>query len=136
MRQILSKKRRIEDMGFRELSTEIHNLGATTFTGVQKWMHKEEQYEKIAGMKMKKKKFSPKLYEAIMKKSKLKENKKAAELKESGVVTGATYGRRKGKGEREGGFSKTNQKMSRNHGPAPSNGFMKGGVLRLTKNPK
>jgi len=137
-RKIMSKRHRIEDMGFRELSTEIHDLGATTFVGAQKKFHREEQYQKISGMRMKQQKYPVKMLEAIIKKRRIREKKVAAEIKESGVVTGSKLDKRNKRNSRDskGGVSEVNEKMSRSFGPAPSSGFMKRGILRLKEEPK
>jgi Domain of unknown function (DUF4602) len=109
-------------LDWNETAREIHRFGATAFEGKQKRNFKEEEYQRLTGRKMKHHQVPLPIVRGIAKKAKKREERQLKEAKEAGIVL-ATSAIKKKKKERD--------RTSDIHGPAPSIGFMKNGVLRV-----
>lgn len=122
-------KRKGIDIDFNETAREIYNLGSTQFVGSQLRQYKDEQYKTLTGRDKKKQKVPVKIVREIKKAAIKREKRLAKELKESGVVTATTSRSRKKQ-------NVGTRKDINNHGPAPSIGFTKKGVYRVSVPPK
>jgi hypothetical protein len=120
------KDRKLLD--FDETVREIHALGSTAFTGKQKRKHLDTQYEELTGRKKKKHSVPLPIVRGIRKKAEQREKRELQELKESGVVT-----HRSAKKSGNNDTQNARKKNERVHGPAPDNGFLVKGVLRVEK---
>lgn len=134
------------ELDVQETIREIHKFGATGFTGNQQKEHEASEYERITGRQQKRQKIPTKILVGMRKKALKREEKRAAEMKESGVVShqSSSSSSKKKKeelrpGEIRGVFGAKNSKKrgdrrsmsSKSFGPAPSAGFMKNGMLRV-----
>lgn len=115
-------------LDFDETVREIHALGSTAFTGKQKRKHLDTQYEELTGRKKKKHSVPLPIVRGIRKKAEQREKRELQELKESGVVT-----HRSAKKSGNNDTQNARKKNERVHGPAPDNGFLVKGVLRVEK---
>ena len=127
------------ELDVQETIREIHKFGATGFTGNQQKEHEASEYERITGRQQKRQKIPTKILVGMRKKALKREEKRVAEMKESGVVTHQRKKEELRPGEIRGVFGAKNSKKrgdrrsmrSSSFGPAPSNGFMKKGMLRV-----
>jgi len=116
------------EIDFDETVREIRSLGSTQFTGKQKRQYEDEKYRELTGREKKKQKVPLKIVRGIKKKAAIRERRIEQENKEAGIVTASTNKKKMNKG-----YSEQNRKDSRIHGPAPSIGFTKNGVLSVRK---
>lgn len=123
-----SSKRIGVEIDFDEAVKEIHTLGSTQFTGKQKREYQEEQYKTFTGRAQKKQKVPLKIVRGIKKKAAEREKRTEQENRDAGIVTASTNKKKVNKG-----YSEKNRKDSRIHGPAPTIGFTKKGVLSVRK---
>ena len=116
------------EIDFEEAVQEIRTLGSTQFTGKKKRKYQDEQYKLLTGREKKKHKVPQKIVRGIKKKAAIREKRIEEENKDSGVVTASTN-----KKKEKRGYNEQKRKDSRIHGPAPTIGFTKRGVLSVRK---
>ena len=116
------------EIDFDETVKEIHTLGSTQFTGKQKREYQEEQHKTLTGRAHKKQKVPLKIVRGIKKKAAQREKGIEQENRDAGIVTASTNKKKVNKG-----YSEKNRTDSRIHGPAPTIGFTKKGVLSVRK---
>ena len=122
------KTKRGIEIDFDETVKEIRTLGSTQFTGKQKRKYEKEQYEAFTGRTKKKQKVPLKIVRGIKKKAAERAERIERENRDAGIITANTN-----KKKTKRGYSEQNRKDSRIHGPAPSIGFTKGGILSVRK---
>ena len=116
------------EIDFDETVKEIHTLGSTQFTGKQKRQYEAEQYKAFTGLEKKKHKVPLKIVRGIKKKAIEREKRIEQENRDAGIVTANTNRKKVSKS-----YSEQNRRDSRIHGPAPTIGFTKKGVLSVRK---
>lgn len=116
------------EIDFDETVKEIRTLGSTQFTGKQKRQYEDEQYKILTGREKKKQKVPMKIVRGIKKKAAIREKRIELENKEAGIITASSNKKKVNKG-----YSEQGRNDSRIHGPAPSIGFTKKGVLSVRK---
>ena len=121
-------KSSVMELDFNETVKEIHALGSTLFTGKQKRQYEAEKYMALTGREMKKQKVPLKIVRGIKKAAAKREARKEKEALESGVVTAT-----KRKDSKKKNYSEKSRRDSRLHGPSPSIGFTKNGMLHVRK---
>lgn len=112
-------------LDWEETAKEVRSLGASAFVGEQKRNYKEEQYEFLTGRKLKKHQVPLPIVRGIKKAARKREATRLKEAREAGIVLP--------KMKRESKEKVDNN--ARIHGPAPSIGFMRKGVLKLRDRP-
>ena len=125
------------DFNFSNASEEIYKLGMNTGRAEKKRL-KEKEYKLLTGREMKKKGLPFREYLKSLSENRKMEREQMKDIKSSGVVIGkstsnitsSSNDRRKGKKPSYSVESKRNNKL---FGPAPSIGYMKGGILRVKK---
>jgi Domain of unknown function (DUF4602) len=115
-------KQRLLD--WRDTAKEIRSLGATSFVGQEKRNFQEEQYEKLTGRTKKKHSVPLPIARGIKKAAEKRLARQIQEAKESGTILPKSMNKKK---------KKAVDNTARIHGPAPSVGFMKKGVLKVHK---
>ena len=108
-----------------ETAKEIRAYGATAFVGKQKRNYQDEEYFKLTGRHKKKPQTPLPILRGIKKAAAKREAKEREEARQAGIILPKT--------------KKENEKADstyRSYGPAPSIGFMKGGVFRVQKKRK
>ena len=119
------KGRKPEKMlDWHETAREVRKLGATGFVKKQKRDYEDEEYKRLTGRERKKQHVPLPIIRGMKKKRAQLEVAALAEAKSAGMVLPKSA-------KKEKKFSKD----SRQHGPAPSIGFVKKGVLQLKKKP-
>mmetsp|Transcript_14079 Transcript_14079/g.21390 ORF Transcript_14079/g.21390 Transcript_14079/m.21390 type:complete len:198 (+) Transcript_14079:150-743(+) len=116
------------DIDFDETVKEIKTLGSTQFTGKQKRKYEKEQYEELTGRTKKKQKVPLNIVRGIKKKAAIRERRLEQENKDAGIVTATTN-----KKKTKRGYSEQNRRDNRVHGPAPTIGFTKKGILSVRR---
>jgi hypothetical protein len=106
---------------------EVHKLGSTQLVGKQKKLFDAQQYTALKGREKKKQKVPLKIVREIKKAGGRRAAKHLKEMKDSGVVSSDV------KRKKKKTFSEQNRRNLKIHGPAPSNGFMSNGILRIKK---
>jgi hypothetical protein len=117
------------EIDFDSTVKEIRTLGSSQFTGKQKRKYEAEQYKTLTGREKKQHKVPLKIVRGIKKKAAIREKRIEEMNKEAGVVTAMTNQRKRNVKS----YSEQNRKDSRIHGPAPSIGFTRNGVLSVRK---
>lgn len=112
-------------LDWHETVKDVQAYGATAFVGKDKRDYEDEEYFRLTGRHKKKQKVPLPIVRGIRKAAAKREAKAREEARKSGVVIP------KAKNETK---SKKFDSTSRIHGPAPSIGFMKQGVYRVSKN--
>lgn len=116
-------------LDFDETVREVYTLGSTRFAGKQKRDYEDEQYTTLTGRQRKKQKVPVKIVRGIKKAAAYREARAEQETKDAGIVTankrGVTNKKR---------YSEKVRKASELHGPAPSVGYLKKGVLTVNRN--
>lgn len=110
-------------LDWHDTAKEIRSLGASAFVGQQKRSFEDEEYEFLTGRKKKKQKVPLPIVRGLKKKAEQRKMRQIKEAKEAGVVLPRGVASRTKK--------KKTDNTSRVHGPAPSAGFMKNGILRI-----
>lgn len=110
-------------LDWSDTAKEIRSFGATGFEGQQKRNFEDEQYELLTGRKKKKQHVPLPIVRGIKKKAEERRARQIKEAKEAGTVLPKSLTQKK----KTRGADNT----TRVHGPAPSVGFMKKGVLRV-----
>lgn len=108
------------DFDFTRASQEIRHFGAQQFAGKSKREYEDEQYFKLTGRKRKKHQVPLPIVRGIQKKAAERDARAREEAKQAGIVLPQSKKTKK-----------QNDNTSRVHGPAPSVGFMKKGILRV-----
>jgi len=112
-------------LDFREVAHEVRHLGAEAFVKKSKREYEDEQYELLTGRKRKHHAVPLPIVRGIRKKAAARAARQQTDARESGIVQAAPKTQANPKREKQ------RYKDRRVHGPAPSIGFMKGGMLRL-----
>ena len=123
------------DFNFTNASEEIYKLGMNT-KRQDKQLLKEKEYKFLTGREMKKKGLPFRDYLRKLNEDKKIEREYNAEIKNSGVVVGKSTSSKDQDRQRKGKkakFSVENKKNNKLFGPAPSIGYMKGGILRVKR---
>lgn len=105
-----------------ETAKEIRAYGATAFVGKQKRNYQDEEYFRLTGRHKKKPQTPLPILRGIKKAAAKREAKEREEARQAGIILPKAQ--------------KDNEKADstyRSYGPAPSIGFMKGGVFRVQK---
>mmetsp|Transcript_33217 Transcript_33217/g.49506 ORF Transcript_33217/g.49506 Transcript_33217/m.49506 type:complete len:206 (-) Transcript_33217:48-665(-) len=135
-----SKRKKSLLIDINETAQEVHALGSSAFTGKLKRAHKEEEYKQLTGRSMKKQKMPIAMVAGLRKAAKKRADREEQEAREAGIITTTSKKKKRtnqfnDSSVRLKGFNaegrRQEYKNSRVHGPAPSVGFMKGGVLRV-----
>lgn len=114
-------------LDLNEAKRDVRNYGATAFVGNKKKSFEEEQYKLLTGRDKKKPKIPPNIAREIRKRHAKKEAEAIEEAKKAGfVLPKSDTSKAKKNKDRDTSFS---------HGPAPSVGFVKNGMLKLSKKP-
>ena len=137
------------ELDVQETIREVHKFGATGFTGSQAKQHEASEYERITGRVQKRQKIPTKILVGMRKKALKREERQKQDLKESGVVSHHSSNKKKRKSEKDPneprpgvvrgvfGSNKARNKGDRrkmsakSFGPAPSNGFMSKGMMKV-----
>jgi len=114
-------------LDFDETVREVYDLGSTRFAGKQKRDYEDEQYTTLTGQHRKKQKIPLKVVRGIKKAAIYREARVNKETKEAGIVTANKRGATKKN------YSEKVRKASQLHGPAPSIGYLKKGVLTVKR---
>jgi len=117
-------------LDWNDTAHEIRSLGATGFVGEEKRNFDDEQYEQLTGRKKKKQHVPLPIARGIKKKAAERLERKLQEAKESGMVLPKSVAKKNKKKQQKNSFGDS---TSRIHGPAPSVGFMKKGVLKVKR---
>lgn len=125
------RKRNKKLLDWHDTVKEVRSYGATAFVGKQKRNFQDEQYKQLTGRDKKKQKVPLPIVRGIRKKAVARETRQIAEAKEAGIVLSKQQLQPASKQRNKGSSSRFNV-----HGPAPSVGFMKRGVLRVKDKPK
>ncbi|GMI57344.1 hypothetical protein ScalyP_jg10479 [Parmales sp. scaly parma] len=114
---------------------EVKSVGSQQFTGYEKKLHKESEYQKLTGLTKKRQSVPRNILFGMVNKQKKRAEKGEREDREGGVVSHKSGGaKRKKKEEEERQFTKKSKKHNLLNGPSPNSiGFMSGGVLKLKK---
>ena len=125
--QYNKKNKKPKLLDCHETAREIKTLAATGFTKQQKRSYEDEEYKRLTGRERKKQKVPLKIALGLKRKAAEREAAAAAEARAAGMVLPkqTTKAKKISKGSQD----------PRNHGPAPSIGFVKKGVLQLKKKP-
>mmetsp|Transcript_21065 Transcript_21065/g.25037 ORF Transcript_21065/g.25037 Transcript_21065/m.25037 type:complete len:174 (-) Transcript_21065:37-558(-) len=123
-----TKKKKGSYLDFDETVREVYELGSTKFAGKQKRDYENEQYTTLTGRQRKKQKIPVKIVRGIKKAAAVRETRVEKETKEAGIVTANKRG-----GTTKKRFSEKVRKASQLHGPAPSIGYLKKGVLTVKR---
>ncbi|GAX22344.1 hypothetical protein FisN_3Hu450 [Fistulifera solaris] len=115
-----SKSNKTPEFDFSQASQEIRHFGSKQFAGKSKKEYEDEQYFKLTGRKRKKHQVPLPIVRGIKKKAAEREARAREEAKQAGIVLPQP---KKAKKEYDN--------TTRVHGPAPSVGFMKKGILRV-----
>jgi hypothetical protein len=115
-----TKSNKTTEFDFSQASQEIRHFGSKQFAGKSKKEYEDEQYFKLTGRKRKKHQVPLPIVRGIKKKAAEREARAREEAKQAGIVLPQP---KKAKKEYDN--------TSRIHGPAPSVGFMKKGILRV-----
>jgi hypothetical protein len=110
-------------LDFRDVAQEIRHFGATGFAGKAKRSYQDEQFKLLTGREKKKHSVPLPIVRGIRKKAVAREARAAQEAKEAGLV----LPKKKKQNNKKDEHSKT----KRAHGPAPTVGFMKKGILNV-----
>ena len=114
-------------LDLNEAKRDVRNYGATAFVGNKKKSFEEEQYKLLTGRDKKKPKIPPNIAREIRKRHAKKEAEAIEEAKKAGfVLPKSDTSKSKKNKDRDPSFS---------YGPAPSVGFVKNGMLKLSKKP-
>ena len=116
------KKSKQRLLDWHDTAHEIRSLGATGFVGQQKRNFDDEQYERLTGRKRKKHQVPLPIVRGIRKKAEERLARQIQEAKDAGTVLPKSLTQKK---------AKAKDKTARIHGPAPTVGFMKKGVLKV-----
>jgi hypothetical protein len=111
-------------LDWSDTAKEIRSLGATAFVGQEKRSFQEEQYEKLTGRSKKKHAVPLPIARGIKKAAEKRLARQIQEAKESGTILPKSMNKKK---------KKAMDNTARIHGPAPSVGFMKKGVLKVRR---
>lgn len=111
-------------LDWHDTAKEVRDLGATGFSGKKKRAYQDEQYKVLTGRDKKKHQVPLPIVRGIQKKAAERDARELKAAKEAGIVLPRTANKAK--------FKKSNA-TSRVHGPAPSIGFMRKGVLRVNE---
>lgn len=109
---------------WHDTAHEIRHLGATAFVGEQKRNFDDELYKQLTGRKRKKHQVPLPIVRGIKKKAEQRLARKIQEAKDSGTVLPKSLTQKK---------KKAHDNTAWVHGPAPTVGFMKKGVLKVKK---
>jgi Domain of unknown function (DUF4602) len=120
-------------LDWNETAQEIRALAATAFVKKQKRSYQDEQYKMLTGRERKKPSCPLPLVRAARKKAAAKQARESKEAQEAGIVLPTSMSRKKKEEEKE--RYRRERDPSRIHGPAPSIGFMKKGVLHMKEKP-
>lgn len=112
-------------LDFHQTAHEIRHFGATGFEGKQKKDYQAEQYELLTGRKKKNHQVPLPIVRGIRKKAAQRQARALQEAKEAGIVL-----------PKQAKKQKQRNDVSRVHGPAPSIGFTKRGVLKIKGKPE
>ena len=119
------KKRKPEKLlDWHETAHEVRRLGATAFVKKQKRDFQDEEYRRLTGRNPKKQSVPLPIIRGIKKKQAQRQAAALAEARASGMVL-----------PKQPKKEKKYSKDSRLHGPAPSIGFVKKGILELKRKP-
>ena len=114
------KSKKPLELDFTQASQEIRHFGSKQFAGKSKREYEDGQYFKLTGRKRKKHQVPLPIVRGIKKKAAERDARAREEAKQAGIVLPQP---KKSK--------KQHDNTSRVHGPAPSVGFMKKGILRV-----
>lgn len=112
-------------LDFGATSLEIRRFGGKGLDTKKRKSYADEEYERLTGRKRKQNKTPLPILRGMKRKAKEREEKRAKEEREAGIVSASTVHQNK---------KHTRSKDARVHGPAPSVGFVAKGILRV--NPK
>ena len=115
-------------LDWHETTKEIRAYGATAFVGKQKRDFQDEQYFQLTGRHQKKQKVPLPIVRGIRKAAAKRNAKLREEAQKAGVVLPKSSQKEEKKKQQDSTY--------RSHGPAPSIGFMKHGVFRVSGNGK
>lgn len=116
------KKKKDKLLDFRDVALEIRHYGAKALEGKSKRAYQDEEFEKLTGRKKKKHSVPLPIVRGIRKKAAEREAREQQEAREAGLVLPK---KKKIKEKRQDAATR------RVHGPAPSIGFMKKGMLSV-----
>ena len=113
----------LDYLNWNETYKQIQTLGSTGFEKAQKRNYKDEEYERLTGRKPKKQKIPLPIVRGLRKKAQAREARQLEQDRQAGIVQVVVVKKAK----------QPKAATSRIHGPAPSVGFVKNGVLRVKK---
>jgi hypothetical protein len=111
-------------LDWHETAKEIRAFGATAFVGQQRRDYQDEQYFRLTGRHKKKQKVPLPIVRGVKKAAAKREAKEREEARQAGIIIPKSS---------TGKDSKKSDSTYRVHGPAPSIGFMKNGVYKVSK---
>mmetsp|Transcript_23572 Transcript_23572/g.28310 ORF Transcript_23572/g.28310 Transcript_23572/m.28310 type:complete len:205 (+) Transcript_23572:92-706(+) len=117
-------------LDWHDTSKEIRALGATAFEKKQKRQYDNEMYQHLTGRTKKHHSVPLPIVRGIKKKALQRQQQMEQEAKQAGIVlpSSSSTKNKNNKNDRN-----TKDRNSRIHGPAPSVGFMKKGVLNVPR---
>jgi Domain of unknown function (DUF4602) len=113
-------------LDWSQTAREIHSLGASGFVGKQKREHQDEQYTLLTGRQKKKQHVPLPIVRKIRKAAQVREARQLEASKAAGILL--PQKRKSDKKKKDDNYHV--------HGPSPSVGFMKNGILRVNPNAK
>mmetsp|Transcript_37777 Transcript_37777/g.43152 ORF Transcript_37777/g.43152 Transcript_37777/m.43152 type:complete len:178 (-) Transcript_37777:135-668(-) len=116
-----SRKRKEKHLDWSQTAREIHSYGATAFKGKQKRDYENEQYKMLTGREKKQQKVPVKIVRGIKKKRVQREKREAELAREAGLVVPESSMKK----------SRERQHTRNVHGPEPSIGRLRKGVLKV-----
>lgn len=117
-------------LDWHETAKEVRHLGASGFGGADKRNYLDEEYQRLTGHKRKKHAVPLPIVRGIRAAAAKRQVRAVAEARAAGIVLPSS----------SSSSSKNNKdqqraKAMRQHGPAPSIGFMKKGILQVKRKP-
>lgn len=119
-RQERRRPKRDKGLDWNDTAREIHKFGATAFEGKQKRTYQDEEYERLTGRKKQHHSIPLPIVRGLRKAAAKREERRLEEARAAGLVIPTKAKKNK---ERD--------RVSDIHGPAPSVGFMKHGMLKV-----
>jgi Domain of unknown function (DUF4602) len=141
------KRQRTNADEYKDIWNSVTAVGAAQFTGRQKREHEAEKIVAMGGQAPKNKKVPYKILQGIKAKHKKREARAVELEQESGVVSGYSAMQQQKKRSRAAAVQSSTQRNRDSNksgafrskhvdqGPAPSNGFVKNGLLRVHNAP-
>jgi len=115
---------------FDNMFKSVQSLGSEQFTGYKRKLTKEANYQETVGKPLKRNRVPQNILAGMINKQQKREDKASQLARDAGIVT-STNG--KGSAIKSASYSEKNRRNNHIMGPAPSNGFSKGGILHVKR---